>query len=122
LILYRRFATSKKPPQDGNPIPHNLDLFLCHNCEDIERSAFGEWELGIGLLTRTQSQLGYTYTINLIPYILRLIPYTLNLTPYSTKAFLLCLFLICKFRCVLNTPFRSQPPGSFLVTTANCLL
>jgi len=34
LILYRRFATSKKPPQDGNPIPHNPDLFLCHSRED----------------------------------------------------------------------------------------
>lgn len=31
--LYVRFSTSKKPPQNQNAVPHNLDLFLCHSCK-----------------------------------------------------------------------------------------
>lgn len=42
LILYRLFATSKKPPQDGNPIPHNPDLFLCHSREDSRNLLTGK--------------------------------------------------------------------------------
>jgi|GEM_PF-4736010 len=29
--LYRRFSTSKKPPQDNYTVPHNFNLFLCHS-------------------------------------------------------------------------------------------
>lgn len=31
--LYVRFSTSKKPPQNQNAVPHNLNLFLCHSCK-----------------------------------------------------------------------------------------